>query len=102
MNGAIVALFLADTLTLMVGEHLYDDLEHLMPHYWVESGISRLTLSHRGKLVEDLSYTPIDYGIPPELDFTQTDPEDSDYLLWLNNMLSTPERRSGAFRFRRT
>jgi len=61
----------------------------------------RFTLEQGGKTLICIDYEIPPPVVPPELDFTDTRPEDFDFLLFVRNVLKNPERRKLAQGFPR-
>ena len=53
----------------------------------------KFTLERGGKTLITIDYEIAPPVVPPELDFTETHPEDFDFLLFVRNVLKSPERR---------
>ena len=61
----------------------------------------KFTLTASGKPVVSIDYQIPKSPIPAEWDFTQTEPEDFDFFLFVRNMLKDPGRRRFAMGFPR-
>lgn len=54
------------------------------------------SLTRDGKPILSIPYVVPQQSVPPELDFTDTAPEDFDFLLFVKNILGDPARRKFA------
>jgi hypothetical protein len=57
------------------------------------NGGSTFTLQDSGKCLLSIHRRSPQSSIPPDMDFTQTDPEHFDFLLFIANMLNSSHRR---------
>lgn len=62
----------------------------------------QFTLEEDGKVLIRIDYEVPPPVVPPDLDFTQTHPEDFDFLLFVRNVLGNRERRKLAQGFPRS
>ena len=102
VDGVLVVLFRLDhELFLSVGEKSY--AIDTAVHARVEGGetLRRFILVRGEEELVNVTYRAPRSTVPPELDFTQTEPEHFDFFLFVRNILEDPGRRRFAMGFPR-